>query len=266
MRRGHVGLYAVLIPLALLIILAQFHPGTWQVLQLIGSSMPLAFIFVGTYHENRFEFFVLFIRRGLTLLLTLILLTVFFAVALPLLEGFDFGPTRPWIYAVLLLPLAMSLPWVYGKLGSLLDTMWLGRRFAPVEAVKHFLSGLQNATSEPELVERAERGLSEIFQAPTGIDLDPVVPTKLEFEVAQETSIGVEGSSVGTIRMGQRASQVPYFGEDVTLLRSLADVFFHMLQNIRLQKKKKEPRLLSLSHHQTSSQSLRDQPQRSAWR
>jgi sensor histidine kinase YesM len=157
---------------------------------------------------------------------------------------------------VLLLPLAMSLPWIYRKLGSLLDSLWLGRRFTPVEAVKHFLSGLQNATSEAELVERAESGLSEIFQARTGFDLTPSVPKDLDFEVVQEVPIGSESGSVGAIRMGRRQSQVPYFGEDVALLRSLADVFFYMLQNIRLQKKKREQEKVAkeLSLHASRSE------------
>ena len=98
------------------------------VADLLATSLPLAFLFVGTYHDNRFEFFDVLIKRGLSLLLTIVLLTAYFGLVLPQLEGFGLGWARPWVYAVALLPVAMSLPWFYRKLGDKLDSVWLGRR------------------------------------------------------------------------------------------------------------------------------------------
>jgi len=72
---------------------------------------------------------------------------------------------------VLALPLALALPSAYRALGRVVDRAWLGRRFSPAEAVKRFLSGLQLATSEQDLVRHAENGLRTLFRAPVRIEL-----------------------------------------------------------------------------------------------
>ena len=80
---------------------------------------------------------------------------------LPRLDGVELDWARPWVYAVLLLPVAMSLPWLYRKLDQWLDNFWLGRRFTTVEAVKSFLAGLQSATSEQGLVDDVSRAAKD---------------------------------------------------------------------------------------------------------
>jgi anti-sigma regulatory factor (Ser/Thr protein kinase) len=244
-RRGDTTLFVVMAALFLLILtvpvtLARRSPPVailFGVADIIAKSMPLLFMFVGTYFDNRFKFFDLFVKRGLSLLLTIGALTATFGLLLPLL-GPAPGWAAPWIYAVALLPLVTAGPWLYGRIAATLDRRWLGRRFTPVEAVKHFLSGLRSATSEPQLIERAEQGLSEIFGASACVRLGATdVPP---FRVAQEIPIGAGDAAMGRFLMGPRTSEAPYFGEDITLLASLGDVFASILDNLRLQERKLE--------------------------
>ena len=56
--------------------------------------------------------------------------------------------------------------------------------------------------------------------------------------------------------MGPRASEAPYFSEDVALLTSLADVFSHVLENLHLQERKleQEQRAREMSLHASRSE------------
>ena len=108
------------------------------IVELAAKSLPLVFMFVGTYNENRFEFFDLFVKRGASVVVTLAGLTVSFALLLPLLRLFAHTWADPWLFAVILLPTALRFPGFNRYVGAVLDRRWLGRRYSAVEAVKHF--------------------------------------------------------------------------------------------------------------------------------
>lgn len=208
--------------------------------ELFLRPLPLVFLFIGTYYEDRFDFFDLFIKRGLSLLLTIILLTAVFALLLPIMDDTAVGWARPWVFAVALLPVVLTLPWLYSRLGQWLDAAWLGRRFTPVEAVRHFLSTTCTCvTCERELIEQAGGAIAAIFHAPVRIDLG-LRAAPPDFDVALEAPIGSGGSAAGAVRLGRRANDTPYFGQDAALLELLAEVFSHMLENVRLQERKQE--------------------------
>ena len=57
---------------------------------------------------------------------------------------------QPAAYVLTLVPLVLTLPWAYTKIGVVLDRFWLGRSFNTVEAVKFFLEGIQSATTSAE--------------------------------------------------------------------------------------------------------------------
>jgi signal transduction histidine kinase len=202
-------------------------------------------MFTATYHESRFEFFDVFIKRGALLLDTIIVLTVLFWLVLPLLESFDLGWARPWAYAIVMLPVVLSAPWIYRKTGEWLDEKWLGRRLTPVEAVKRFVSDLGCACDRETVVGKAEGGLSEIFDAPVKINLDLTAAPDLEFDCVLDVPVVADGQRVGAILMGRRANQVPYFSQDLELLDSLANVFSYMLETVELYEKKKEQEQLT---------------------
>ena len=221
--------------------------------EIAARSLPLAFLFVGAYFESRFEFFDVLVKRGATLLVTLAALVVFFAALLPLLARFEGRGTSPLVYAITLLPIALALPPAHTKISAALDRWWLGRRFAVVDAVTHFISALRAATSEQQLVTLAEQSLGEIFAAPVKVRIrGDAMP---DFAVMQEAPIRAAGGE-GAILMGPRASDAPYFSGDLALVASLADVLAAVVDNLHLQARKREQEQLAhqLSLHASRSE------------
>lgn len=245
-RRWMLGLYAMMFALVFLIVGAHYaNLALAEVFSFIGSSMPLIFMFTATYHESRFEFFDVFIKRGALVLDTIIVLTVLFWLVLPLLESLELGWARPWAYAIVMLPVVLSAPWIYRKTGQWLDNKWLGRRLTPVEAIKRFVSDLGCACDRQTVVGKAEAGLAEIFDAPVRINLDLSEAPNLDFDCVLDVPVMADGRRVGAILMGRRANQVPYFSQDLEMLDSLANIFSYVLETVELYEKKQEQDLLT---------------------
>jgi len=263
-RRWMLGLYGMMFALVFLIVGAHYaNLALAEVFSFIASSMPLIFMFTATYHESRFEFFDVFIKRGALVLDTIIVLTVLFWLVLPLLESFELGWARPWAYAIVMLPVVLSAPWIYRKTGQWLDNKWLGRRLTPVEAIKRFVSDLGCACDRKTVVGKAEAGLAEIFDAPVRINLDLSEAPDLDFDCVLDVPVMADGRRVGAILMGRRANQVPYFSQDLQLLDSLANIFSYVLETVELYEKKQEQdqltRELSLQASRSELKALRAQ-------
>lgn len=219
----------------------QLHRAFFNYLSILSRSLPLCFFFVGTCYRDRFVFFDVFIKRGTYFFLLLLFLLGYFAFVIPLLERSQIGWLRPWVLSLTLSPLLLLLPWAYGRMALWMDRFWLGRRFSTVEAVKDFLSGTQEAIDEAGLVRQAEQRLSAIFLADVKIALSAQPGAEAEtFESVHEVPIRGRSETVGRICMGHRHNDAPYFSEDMALLSSLADVFASLLENIRLQQRRRE--------------------------
>ena len=243
----------VLMPAIALATQANLGAVLGRSVEIAARSLPLAFLFVGAYFESRFEFFDVLVKRGVTLLVTIGALVVSFAALLPLLARFE-GATTPLVYAITLLPVALALPPAHTRISAALDRWWLGRRFAVVDAVTHFISALRAATSEGQLVALAEQALGEIFAAPIKVRIrgDADAP---DFAVKQEAPIRAAGGE-GAILMGPRASDAPYFSGDLALVASLADVLAAVVDNLHLQARRREQEQLAhqLSLHASRSE------------
>jgi signal transduction histidine kinase len=259
---GLFGLTAVLFVMLLgLTLLAGTARPLPALVEITAKSLPLVFLFVGTYHENQFQFFDLFVKRGAAVLLSVAALTAWFGVVFPALKPFGTSWAAPWIYAIALLPVVVALPWVHRRVRAVLDSRWLGRRYSTIEAVKHFLGTLRSATTEPMLIVRAQTGLEEIFGASATVLLGtgnaPAVPFAVEVPVRSGDR------TVGRFLMGPRLSEAPYFSEDLALLASLADVFSHVVENLHLQERKLEQeqrtREMSLQASRSELKALRAQ-------
>ncbi|HEY3128983.1 MAG TPA: histidine kinase [Acidobacteriota bacterium] len=253
-HRWNLFLFVLLILVSLPLIVARGHYLAY--LGLFSRSLPLYFVFVSSYYHGRSAFFDIFIKRGTFFLVALVLLTAYFALVPSVLDSFKLGWEKPWVYALTLLPLALALPWTYRKLSSWLDRAWLGRVFSRNEALSHFLEGVQEATSEKELIEQAEERLGAIFQAETRVLLDPGDSARGEeaqqspFQCLRasdahqcrflEAPVRIQGQNIGVIQMWRPVSETPYFSEDITLSTSLTDIFSNMLENIRLLEKKQQ--------------------------
>jgi signal transduction histidine kinase len=272
-RRTWLGLFSVLVLMGLPIIFtnAGWIPMT-ELLRLGIQSLPLLFLFAGTYFDNRFEFFDLFIKRGMAFLITLVFLTAYFALVPPRLAHLPLAWASPWVHALTLLPAALALPAIYHATSRWLDNVWLGRQFSGAEAVKHFLEGIQSATEEASLVREAESRLKEIFHAEAQVLLgdredafrqEPPGSCMRSEEAGLEVPIGRGAGRVGAIRLGRRTTQIPFFSQDVEVLGSLAEVFASMLQNVRLQRRRLEQeqreQVLSLHASRSELKALRAQ-------
>ena len=209
-------------------------------LEVAAKSLPLVFVFVSTYFENRFEFFDLFVKRGAAFLLAIGILTIWAAIALPFLRPLLDTWAGPWIAAVALMPAVGAISWLYPRLAATLDRRWLGRRYATVDALKHFVSELRSATSRAQAVARAEQALTEIFAAPAAVRLADETQDAIQFEAEHETAIDGPDGTRGRIVMGPRGSHAPYFSQDVGLLSSLAGIFASVLDNLALQQRRRE--------------------------
>ena len=263
-RLGMRGIIVVMIGLSAVIVLGNMGVIRFDgLLRTVLYSTPLLVCFGSVYLTDRYTFFDLFIKRGLCLLLTILVLTTYLAVLLPMLEGVDFAWAEPWVYALALLPVAVALPWLYRRVWSWVDAAWLGRRFTTVEAVKQFLSSMQQATSAAQLIDRAELGISTIFRAPTRIDVTSDPRASEPFDSTIDIPIHDGSGRVGVMRLGRRAGGTPFFSEDRSLLTSLADVFAHMFENTRLQEREqaqeRRAKELSLQASRSDLKALRAQ-------
>lgn len=209
-----------------------------ELLSVLVRSLPLVFLIVSVYFENRLEFYDLLVKRGVLLLVSLGGLATVLALMLRWTDGVPASAARPVLFAVLLLPVAMVMPWLHARVGAWLDRWWFGRDFTPVEAVKHVLSGLQQATDERSLVAAANRTLSEMFRRHVSIVLEgDALPADSVVAAEARTSLDAQPIRVvTTCAAGMR----PLLSEDHALLRSLASVFGFMLENVRLQRRRQE--------------------------
>jgi signal transduction histidine kinase len=188
------------------------------------------------YFENRIEFYDLVVKRGVIMVLSLLLLAAALAVGLQSIDQMPGGAARPWLVAVGLLPVAMLLPWLHNRVGRALDRLWFGRDFTAVEAVKHVLASMQQATDERSLVAATDATLSEMFRRRVAILLEgQPIP-----ERAMTTDIRTGTSPPLRIAVINEPGTRPMLSEDLALLRSLGSVFGFMLENVRLQRKRQE--------------------------
>jgi hypothetical protein len=210
-----------------------------MILERVTKSSPIYFMIASIYFENRFQFYDLVVKRVVLMMLSVIVLGVFLAITLPFLQQLPGSAALPWLFAVALAPLAMVMPLLMSRTERWLDRMWLGREFAPVDAVKHVLAAMQPATDEATLIDAAEARLSEIF----GTKIVVLVGSRAVFEPAVDVDVKLTSPVSGAIvriavMKGQHTRQL--LSEDLALLRSLGSVFGFMLENIRLQRKRVE--------------------------
>jgi signal transduction histidine kinase len=247
------GLFASMIVVFVALNVLRDFDFVIRVLDVGVRTTPLAFLLVSVYFENRIEFYDLVIKRGVLLVLSLLLTGGVLALALGSLEAIPDGPTRPWVFAVLLLPVAMLMPWLHDRVGRLLDRLWFGREFTPVEAVKHVLGAMQQAPDEPSLLAATEAALTDIFRR--------------RVTILPEGDAGREPAAV-VVDVRTSSGEVPVrlavldepgtrqmLSEDVALLRSLGGVFSYMLENIRLQHRRQEQEQVAQALRLQSSRS-----------
>jgi len=229
------------------------------------DACPLAFVFMVTYHVERYTFFDVLIKKATFFYSSLLLLTLYMVFVTPWMWGL---PLRGWIGSLIwglsVWPIVLLAPWGQRKLSAWLDRLWLGRRFLPGQASSYFQTGLQNANSESELIHRAMELLSEIFQSEAEVLLGASTALfEKEAGESMQAPIRLHGEGVGLIRIQPRAHSPRFLSEDIDLLASLAETFSFLLENMRLreqhlEQEKREQELL-LETNRSELRALRAQ-------
>lgn len=237
-----VGLFVILIALFFSRFFLDDTTVLVEAMDRFSRITPIFFLIVAVYFENPFEFYDLVIKRGVMLVITIVVLGVIFTMVQPFIEGLPEGYVRPWLAAMVLVPIVMLIPWLYGKLSAGLDRLWFGRTFSAVEAVKHVLGAMQNASSEEALTIETERRMADIFGGPIAVRVDDQPsPDGAGVEVDATTP---SGGRVRFVAVNTSSTRL-LLSEDLAMLRSLAGVFGFMLETVRLQLKRQEQELIA---------------------
>jgi signal transduction histidine kinase len=201
-------------------------------------ALPLCFLFVAAYCQRRFAFFDILVKRGAYFCVTFVWLTIAVAFVLKLSASPVLASIRPLLTTLAVLPLLLTAPWVYRRLGEWIDRVYLGRPLAPMEAIEYFIDGALAATTAADLVAESERRVARIFCADAAIVGVLTGGAPEPEEVACEVPLEVDEGSRGGIRLGKRHDERPYFLEDTRLLSALAEIFCSLLRNVRLREQR----------------------------
>jgi signal transduction histidine kinase len=190
------------------------------VTDLAPDYLLLGFFCIALYYQERLVFFDFLIKRGLFFCFALATLTAFFGWS---------HPADPLVAALLLTPLWLLAPWVDGRLGHIVDRVFLRRRYSPAEAERLFSNELQAAFSEDDLRSRSERVLAAIFQARAEVRFALVPPTYGQDAGAMVADLRQSGWAA----VEPRGSGIPFMSDDRRLFHSLAGTLAIVLENVR---------------------------------
>lgn len=195
--------------------------------------LPLALLIVTVYYGERLMFFDVFAKQGALFFVALVALAACTTLTSPYLSGGHQLFLKSWAATLILLPLILAAPWIYGRLSFWIDRVWLGRRFSFPEAATFFFKELQAAMNEQDLLEAAESSLSQIFQSKVCIyRIDEAAAPPVSNGLG--ASLKVRGHPWGVVRVLPRSDEVPFLSEDAGLLTILADAFGSMVESQRL--------------------------------
>jgi len=151
----------------------------------------LAFFAVVLYCEERLSFFDVLVKRGAFFVLGLLVLSLF----------------EPWKHALLLMPFWLAAPWLYGRMARAIERVWLHRRYAAADAERRFIADVQGAASEQDLLDRAARSASTIFQT--------------------------RARTAEKIELDPRPDGIPFLSDDYRLLETLSRTLAILRENVR---------------------------------
>ena len=253
LRRVMIAMFIALSGVFIALVFMREQRMLGMILERIAKSSPIYFLMASVYFENRFEFYDLVVKRAVMTLMSVIVLGLFLAAALPFFDTLPGGGSRPWLFAVALAPVAMVMPLLLSRTERWLDRIWLGREFTPVEAVKHVIAAMQPATDAWTLVAAAEERLSEIFGAKIvvlvgGRQTDAPIAHEV---VMTHPATGDELRIAVLKEPGMRR----ILSEDLAMLRTLAGIFGFMLDNVVLQGRRQEQDQLAQELRLQSSKS-----------
>lgn len=208
---------------------------------LLPDYLVLTFFCVTLYYNERLVFFDFLIKRGAFFALALAVLTAVFALGSAFIERFPADWTRPWLYALPLLPFWLAAPAIYQWLERAIDHICLRRRYSPADAERQFVHNIQIAAGDDDLERRAAESLQDIFQAQATVSLSP--GTAPAGGLAADL---LQGSvPAGWIHVAPRGDSIPFMSDDKRLLQSLARTLSVVMENVRFREREQQLRLLA---------------------
>ncbi|MGD0776146.1 MAG: histidine kinase [Candidatus Solibacter sp.] len=187
-------------------------------IRLLPDYLLLAFFCVTLYYKERLVFFDLVLKRGAFLAFSLLVLATFFLVR----------PATAWGQWLVLAPLWLVGPCIYGLLARTIDRVCLRRRYTAAEAERRFVAAVQAAENEEDLAARAAHALSEIFEAAADVRFVPAPAPGPD----PEGSIGAAIGAHGELALSPRANSLPYLSDNRNLLQSLGRTLGVVLENV----------------------------------
>jgi GAF domain-containing protein/tetratricopeptide (TPR) repeat protein len=250
--------------------------GYWRYFDLFATLMPVAFILVSFYHEARYVFVDLLIKKS-AVLLVLGMMAVFYYVYV--VE--PFARNSGWRsvgYPALLILVPMIVASALAKgVEKAVERYVFKRKSSPSEFLSGFSRAIRFASDEAQLLEISKNYLSKMFSTNNVIVsfaqeneevCFPIPQIKEELERTRGCVLrnDIESSETcdfcdknasevivplrtgedevsGYIALGRRHHKEPYLSEDLRLLNSLADQLEFALENMALERKRREQEL-----------------------
>lgn len=241
---------------------------------LLSTLIPLPFLMVEAYYQVRYIFMDIFIKKS-----TIVFATMLIAVSYYLLVVDKLAQSQIWKgfrspVLIILLPLIAAIPFLPRAIEGFVDRYIFKRQFSPSEALSRLSRSIRLVDSEDQLLDVAKNHISEIFATKNvtvffseditcwhipqlteefkkvkgpvsiaGVQISEVKTYCIQNEIEVIVPLIVDGEIKGRITLGKRYYREPYLSEDLNLLNSIADQIEFALENIRLERKRREQEL-----------------------
>lgn len=212
-----------------------------ELLRLVMNTLPLVFLVVAVYLDERLAFFDVVVKRGAVLVSGMLACALWLTLMLPWIASVRPDTARPWVLAVSLLPLLGLLHWLNGAMGRWIDRAVLQRRFDAIAGLAHVLEQVKDAATTPELADGASKALADVFATSVRVTFDAEPAPARSLPPSEGLAVPIPaGESQGALVLGERQGRVPWLSEDRALASLLAGVIGALAQNVRLRERDRE--------------------------
>jgi Tfp pilus assembly protein PilF/two-component sensor histidine kinase len=280
-RRWHIFMWAawllVLWPVVIATVLGVISPtGYLRYFGLLATLMPLALVLVNLYYEARYVFVDLLIKKSAVLLVMGMMAVFYYVYVVEPFARSSGWRSIGYPALLILVPLVVASAFARG-VETLLERYVFKRKSSPAEFLSGFSRAIRYASDEQQLLEISKKYLSEMFstrnvfvvfaeesddarfpmpqvrrelqKTTNGCVLRSDIQDPETADCCRQNSIEVIvplriGEKIsGYIALGRRHYKEPYMSEDLGLLHSLADQLEFALENLALEKKRRDQEL-----------------------
>ena len=203
--------------------------------------LPLMFLFLNVYYEQKLTFFDLFVKRATFFFLALVAVVVYFVLFSHLAQIITDHEVRTRLMALDWLFFFLIAPWVYKLVDITLDRIWLNRRESPEAVVRRFMEGLNYETTEDMVLAEAGLLLGDVFCSTAQVEIVPdkdVCKADSELDLFEEEPL--EETKKIRMKLYARPNRIPYYDRDRVLLRGLIEILAYYLKLRRLQEDRRQ--------------------------